>query len=642
MDLKKLFRLMLIVLIAVLGTNLVMKEFFAPKAKPAVGNNAAPKASAGHLPMVVINPSAVKHVTLGDSKAGSPFHLEVVLSNVGAGVAKVEINSSLYRAALDSSKPLVLLKHRKGFPLAFASRSAIIPGQGMFNLKTPWTVTRIKDHTTAILKWQLLDTKEKPLALLEKIYQLNPNTWNLHVTQRIINETAHPLRIAVNLFGSTSLPLGHEETDLRTVQSATYHSASKYLDISGSPEAYQAKMLGADTAPVSLGSFAGKNRLLWIASSNRFFVTIFRPLPAGPPEYEMLDSGVKIPRINYLGNATVKRVGEKAAQADPRGVLAVELAGQMLDIPAHGQADMPFTVYCGPKKRAILAGSSHAKPGSAAWDYRVYNYLSVIQFNQGSWCSFITFSWLSLAILKLLDWIHAVVGNYGVAIMILVLFVRLLLHPLTRWGQVNMSTMQRKMAKLQPDIERIKTKYAKDKQRQQQETMQLYKEKNVNPAAGILGCLPMLLQMPIWIALYSGLQVDIDLRQASFIPGWITDLSSPDTLARFHTAFQVPIIGYSHHGQDFIAFNLLPLLLGVVFYLQMQFQMRLSPTPTDPQQKQMQKMSQFMVLVFPLFLYNAPSGLNLYICASTLGGLIDMTFIRRHLKKLEAREAATA
>ena len=201
-----------------------------------------------------------------------------------------------------------------------------------------------------------------------------------------------------------------------------------------------------------------------------------------------------------------------------------------------------------------------------------------------------------------------------------------------------MSTMQRKMAKVQPEMDRIRTKFAKDKQRQQQEIMALYKERHINPAASILGCLPMLLQMPIWIALYSGLAVDIDLRQAGFIPGWITDLANPDTLATFHTPFNVWFLGYTYHGQDFISINLLPVLLGVVFFFQMRFQMKLAPPPTDPQQAQTQKISQFMVILFPLFLYNAPSGLNLYICASTLGGLVDTTLVRRHLKKLEARE----
>ncbi len=638
MDLKQLFRLMIIVLLVVLGTNLVMTHFFSnqPQKKPAIGG-ASPQVKANW------NPAGAKLVKLGDSAPGSKFNLAVTVSNVGAGLDHVSINASLYRADLNSNKPLQLLKHQRDFPYALAARSATLPGAGLFNLNSPWTIASVNAaHTRAVLQYELLAANHKPLAMLERIYHLNPHSYDLHVTQRIINETGKPLQISMKMIGLTSLPLGHEETDLRTIQSATYRSASKFLDVSGSPEAYQVKMLGAGAAPVPLGSFTGENQILWIASSNRFFTMIMRPLPSGAATYEYFDSGKKFPEINFLGKATVRRMGPNADEADPRGVLGVALNSSLLTVPAHGRTDMPFVIYCGPKKRAILAGSAAAKPGSHAYDYRLYNYLSVIQFNQGSWCSFLTFSWLSLAILKLLDWIHAVVGNYGIAIMILVLFVRLLLHPLTRWGQVNMTTMQRKMAKLQPEIERIKTKYAKDKQRLQQETMQLYRQRNVNPAAGVLGCLPMLLQMPIWIALYSGLQVDIDLRQASFIPGWITDLSGPDTLARFHTSFQIPILGYSSHGQDFIAFNLLPLLLGIVFFLQMRFQMRLAPTPTDPQQRQAQKMTQFMVILFPLFLYNAPSGLNLYICASTLGGLIDMTLIRRHIKKLDAKAAAEA
>src|SRR5277367_1773240 len=151
--------------------------------------------------------------------------------------------------------------------------------------------------------------------------------------------------------------------------------------------------------------------------------------------------------------------------------------------------------------------------------------------------------------------------------------------------------------------------------------MRIYRENNVNPAGGIMGCLPMLLQMPIWIAMYQGLWNDLDLRHAVFIPGWINDLAAPDAL------FTFPILG------KISSFNLLPILLGIVFFFQMKIQTATQPKPADEQQAQVQKYSQFMFLLFPIFLYSAPAGLNLYYFASTSAGLVDTYIVRKTLKK---------
>ena len=173
MDLKKLFRLMLIVLVVVLGTNLVMTEFFAPKqhkvAKVGAGSKSGSAIGSAALapPVKQINPAKVEYVTLGDSKAGAPFNMAVKISNVSAGVVGVDLNSALYRARLDSQKPLVLLRHRKGFPLAFGSQTADLPGVGLFNLNVPWSMEKVENpQTTAKMAYELLDAKNQPLVKL--------------------------------------------------------------------------------------------------------------------------------------------------------------------------------------------------------------------------------------------------------------------------------------------------------------------------------------------------------------------------------------------------------------------------------------------------------------------------------------------
>jgi YidC/Oxa1 family membrane protein insertase len=219
-------------------------------------------------------------------------------------------------------------------------------------------------------------------------------------------------------------------------------------------------------------------------------------------------------------------------------------------------------------------------------------------------------------------------GNYGVAILILVVLTRLALHPLTKKSQVAMSKMQ----KFQPEMQKIREKYKDDKAKLNEEMMKLYKQSGSTP---VLGCLPMFLQMPIWVALWTALSASVELRHAGFLPFWITDLSAPDELFLFGRVILIPLIGTS-----IWAFNLLPILLAVAMGLQQKFTPTSTPS-SDPQQARTQKimmyfMTGFMLLIF----YNQPSGLNLYIMASTFAGVAEQYVIRKHIRERDAAEAA--
>jgi YidC/Oxa1 family membrane protein insertase len=232
----------------------------------------------------------------------------------------------------------------------------------------------------------------------------------------------------------------------------------------------------------------------------------------------------------------------------------------------------------------------------------------------------------------LLGVIHFVVRDWGIAIIVLVLLVRALLHPITKKSQVNMM----KMSKFGPELERIKAKYKDDPQEQQRAMVQFYKEHGATP---ILGCLPMFLQMPIWIALFSALQSTFELRQAPFLQfgnlklTWISDLSQPDHLIKFDHTYNFFFITIS-------GLNVLPFLLAGAFFLQQK--MTPKPPTMTKEQEQQQKMMQWMTLLFPVFLYGGPSGLNLYILASTVFGVIESKIIRDHIKQREELEKAGA
>jgi YidC/Oxa1 family membrane protein insertase len=217
--------------------------------------------------------------------------------------------------------------------------------------------------------------------------------------------------------------------------------------------------------------------------------------------------------------------------------------------------------------------------------------------------------------------------NYGVVIIILVFLVRLVLHPITKKSQVSMSKMQ----KLGPKVEEIKKKYANNKTEMNKQMMALYRGQGASP---IMGFLPMMLQMPIWIALWSAVYASIDLRGARFLPFWMTDLSMPDALVSFQT-ITVPLLGWKIQS-----LNLLPLLMGVAFYLQQKLMPAQAGASANPQAAQQQKMMMIMMpLLFPVMLYNGPSGVNLYIMASTFAGVIEQYVIRNHIRQKDEAES---
>ena len=187
-----------------------------------------------------------------------------------------------------------------------------------------------------------------------------------------------------------------------------------------------------------------------------------------------------------------------------------------------------------------------------------------------------------------------------------------------------------KLSKLAPQAEQIKKKYANNKAEMNKRVMALYKEQGASP---IMGFLPMLVQMPIWISLYSAIYASISLRGAPFLPFWITDLSVPDALFRF-PAVTLPLFG------KLDSFNLLPILMGVAFYLQQKLMPKQATAAASPQVAQQQKMMMVMMpILFPLMLYKAPSGLNLYIMSSVFAGVIEQYVIRKHIREKEQAES---
>ncbi|MHC4363282.1 MAG: membrane protein insertase YidC, partial [Planctomycetota bacterium] len=275
-----------------------------------------------------------------------------------------------------------------------------------------------------------------------------------------------------------------------------------------------------------------------------------------------------------------------------------------------------FQVYLGPKDKSLFDKDKQ---------YRELGFVHAIDF-LGCCCPASIIRPLAFGILALMKWMYGFIGNYGLVIIILVFMIRIVIHPLTKKSQISMS----KMSKLAPRMEEIKKKYANNKAELNKQMMALYKEQGASP---VMGMLPMMVQMPVWIALWSAVYASIELRGAPFLPFWITDLSVPDALVRFSTV-TIPLLGWKVNS-----LNLLPILMGIAFYLQQKL-MPSQAAAANPQAAQQQKMMMIMMpLMFPLLLYNAPSGVSLYIMASTFAGVIEQYVIRKHVREKEEAES---
>src|ERR1700734_392610 len=205
---------------------------------------------------------------------------------------------------------------------------------------------------------------------------------------------------------------------------------------------------------------------------------------------------------------------------------------------------------------------------------------------------------ITIPMFRLLDAIYKVVGNFGVAILIVTVLVKLAFFPLANRSYQSMA----KMKKIQPKIAALKELYPDDRAKQQQEQMELFKREGVNPVAG---CLPMVIQIPVFFALYKVIFITIEMRHAPFF-GWIRDLSSPDPTNVF-TLFglipwdptALPVFGH------FLHLGIWPLVMGVSMF----FQMKMNPEPADPVQKQM---FSWMPVIFTFMLGTFPAGLVIY------------------------------
>ncbi|APS32138.1 membrane protein insertase [Pectobacterium brasiliense] len=380
-----------------------------------------------------------------------------------------------------------------------------------------------------------------------KTFVLKRGDYALNVDYSVNNTSAQPLELT--LFGqlkqSIELPK-HRDTGSSNFALHTYRGAA----FSSSEDKYKKYSFSDMDENLNITTNGG-----WVAMLQQYFATAWIPTTAGANTFY----------TSKLGN----------------GQAAIGFKSAPVVVAAGSQQDLKTTLWVGPEIQDKMAAV--APHLDLTVDY--------------GWLWFI-----SQPLFKLLKFLHSFIGNWGFSIIAITFIVRGIMYPLTKAQYTSMA----KMRLLQPKLQAMRERIGDDKQRMSQEMMALYKSEKVNPLGG---CFPLLIQMPIFLALYYMLMGSVELRHAPFAL-WIHDLSAQDP------------------------YYILPILMGVTMF----FIQKMSPTTvTDPMQ---QKIMTYMPVIFTVFFLWFPSGLVMYYIVSNLVTILQQQLIYRGLEKrgLHSRE----
>lgn len=515
----------------------------------------APPSSLVETPTVAVpaTPSVPEElVELSDDE------VRVSISSHGAVVKSVQLSQF-------STKPGKITDANPAFVLDYAAAPALaLTGFPGVASNAPYTLT--KDASGRLITLKTVTAQQ--LEVTRRIELLK--NYQIAVTDTVRNLGAERLLIGTN---EICLGVMHKE-----------HSAQAVLSVDSLPvgEKAKAKYWGSEdlTKTYLLGgsvggcggstSAAGMPESLtipvaesqkWVAIKSRFFVSA---LTASDP-----NTGFSLKTVRDLKQPNFALTTLSANMIFP---------GRSLE--QGEEMTRTYTLFVGPKKLSLLRSM-----GNEMEDIMGFGF----------------FWWFCELLVPTLNFFYSLIPNYGVAILLLTLLVRIIFWPLTHKSTVSMKKMQ----ELQPKLKEIQAKFKDNPTKLQQETWACYKENKVNPLSS---CLPMLIQIPVFIALFTVLQSAVELRYAPFL--WIGDLSEPENLF----LGMIPFIG---------ALNILPVLMAGTMALQTY----LTPSAGDPAQ---QKMMMIMMPIMMLFMfYSFPSALSLYWTVSQVLSIVQMLMIRR-------------
>jgi YidC/Oxa1 family membrane protein insertase len=539
----------------------------APTSSP-VATNAAPTPGPAHSPA---------DTTFGAGKPASNFAAEyVTLANdyvnvrfTTAGGAIDHIELRKHKAEIGHDAPYVMNSPQAAPALSFGG----FPGvdrDAAYELVSH-TANEVVYRTTVDGKLEVTRRYQLLGGTAGDPYQIRHETTFRNLTAQAL---ALP-RTSLNL--GTAAPLNALDTGMYV--NAGYYNGD-------STEFVQRDELaggGFFTSKPAVPSIDKVAPVTWAAVKNQFFASILTPDEPGV--------GLRIERVKV----------DPLKPAEDRTAYAVsgELQVDLKPIPANGTAKWGATYFAGPKEYRRLSATDHFKKD----EDKVMNFAPFF-FNK----IFLS-QVVGPAMIWLLSRLHDFIPNWGWAIVVMTLLLKIVTVPFT----LAASRSAKRMQKLMPLIQESREKYKDNPQKAQEAMMRIYKENKVNPLGG---CIPILITMPLFIGFFAVLQGAAELRFAPFL--WAMDLSAPDTVYSFGVV-TLPLLGLTH-----LNINILPVLMGAT----MIYQMKLTPTApnADPAQATMMKVMPWM---FALFCYNFASALALYSTVNAVFSIAQQMFVNR-------------
>ena len=465
-----------------------------------------------------------------------------------------------YHETVDNTSPTIVLLSPVGGTGAFFTEQGWVAPTGQTiklpNAETVWSTTgnaTLTPTAPVTLQW---DNGEG--LLFEQIFSIDDN-YMLTVRQGITNNTA----AAVNAFPYARVQrIGIPEiTGIYVLHEGLLSVLGETLE----------ELTYSDAQDNGADAYTSKSTGGWLGITDKYWAA------ALIPDQKQEITGT----LRHL-----KIANNDAFQAD-------YLATQPVSIAPGATTSVESRVFAGAKK-SYLIDSYQDQLG-------ITNFELMIDWG---WFYFIT-----KPLFKVLHFFNEMVGNFGIAILIVTVLLKLLFFPLQNKSYASMS----KMKKLAPEMEKIKTRFPDDRAKQQQAMMEMYKKEAVSPLSG---CWPILIQIPVFFALYKVIYVTIEMRHAPFF-GWLQDLSAPDPTSIFNLFGLLPFT-----PPQFLLIGVLPILMGITMWVQM----RLNPAPPDPIQAQI---FNWMPLFFTFLLASFPAGLVLYWTWNNLLSILQQSYIMK-------------
>ncbi len=454
-------------------------------------------------------------------------------------------------------------------------------------------------------KWGLEITKTYRLAKVprEKAGNRDCKAYHLLLDVKIRNISGETRKVAYQLDGPTGLPV--EGVWYANKVSRTW-SAAGLRDVVASFD--HAVPITVNCPKIAKGKLDPPWRdqsLTFIGVDAQYFSAMMIPQKEDPAEI-------------WLAQSQPLRVGPVNEKLLKTTNTSCRMISQSQELAPDAQLTHRYMIFAGPKAKKLLAHYGLGELIYYGWQW---------------------YAWLAVGLSHILHVVYAVVHNYGVAIILLTILVRGCMFPLSFKQAAGMQKMQQ----LQPEIKKIQEKYKNDMEGRGKAQQELFRKHNYNPLSG---CLVLFIQLPIFIALYRSLIVDIELRQAPLIAQsvrWCSNLAAPDML--YHWTWMPDMI---KGGVGLLGLgpylNILPILTIGLFIAQQKMFM---PPPTDEQTAIQQKMMKFMMIFMGFIFFKVASGLCIYFIASSLWGLAERQFLPKHKpaksgEKIESRADAKA